>query len=131
MIKSIAASTVTLTYVIALFYLSFVSAGTLGEIYKRTGIRGVGLSHVLSFALLAFLIRFMFSTQLYKTWIQHSRAWSVCFAMFLAMTLEFLQVFIPTRHARVRDLMLHTAGIFIFFIVDRCIAKYGRWRECT
>ena len=41
MMKSIAASTVTLSYALAIFYLSFVSAGTLGVIYKRVGITGV------------------------------------------------------------------------------------------
>jgi hypothetical protein len=127
MIKSIAASTVTLSYALAIFYLSVVSAGTLGVFYKRAGIRGgVSLLHVLAFALLAFLIRFMFSTRLYKMRIPNPRAWSVTTAGVLAGVLEFLQVFMPTRHARARDLLLHAAGIFIFFIVDRGIDKYGR-----
>jgi VanZ family protein len=131
MMKSIAASTVTLFYALAIFYLSFVSAGTLGAIYKRVGIRGgVSLLHVLAFALLAVLIRYMFSTRLYKTWIPNPRAWSVYTAGILAGILEFLQVFMPTRHARARDLLLHAAGIFIFFIVDRGMDKYGKWREC-
>jgi hypothetical protein len=126
MIKSIAASMVTLSYVLAIFYLSFVSAGTLGEIYKRAGIRGVRLLHVLSFVLLAFLIRFMFSTRLYKSCIQNPRLWSVYTAVFMSGVLEFLQVFMPTRHARIRDLLLHAAGIFIFFVVDRSIDIYGK-----
>ena len=125
--KSIAASTVTLFYALAIFYLSFVSAGTLGAIYKRVGIRGgVSLLHVLAFALLAVLIRFMFSTRLYKIRIQNPRAWSVFTAVFLSGVLEFLQLFMPTRHASVRDLLLHAAGIFIFFIVDRGIDNYGK-----
>ena len=126
MIKSIVASTVTLSYALAIFYLSFVNAGTLGAIYKRVGIRGDNLLHVLSFVLLAVLIRFMFSTQLYKIRIQNPRAWSVFTAVFLSGVLEFLQLFMPTRHASVRDLLLHAAGIFIFFIVDRGIDNYGK-----
>jgi hypothetical protein len=131
MVKSIAASTVTLSYALAIFYLSFVNAGTLGLIYKRIGITGgVSLLHVLSFALLAFLIRFMFSTRLYKTRIQDSRTWSVYTAVILAGIIEILQVFMPTRHARTRDLLLHAAGIFVFFIIDRGIDQYVKWREC-
>ena len=130
MIKSIVTSTVTLSYALAIFFLSFVSAGTLGEIYKRAGIRGVNLLHMLSFALLAFLLRLMFSTRLYKTKISNPCAWSVYASVILAGVLEFLQVFMPTRHARVRDLLLHAAGIFIFFIIDRGMDKYGKRQEC-
>lgn len=131
MVKSIAASTVTLSYVLAIFYLSFVSAGTLGMIYKRVGITGgVSLLHLLSFFLLALLLRFMFSTRLYKPRIQDPSVWSVSTAAVLAGVLEFLQVFLPTRHARARDLLLHAAGIFIFIIVDKGMDKYGKWREC-
>ncbi|MDO9111685.1 MAG: VanZ family protein [Desulfatirhabdiaceae bacterium] len=127
MMKSIVASTVTLSYTLAIFYLSAVSAGTLGMIYKRAGIiHGVGLLHVLSFVLMGFLIRFMFSTQFYRKWIQNPRLWSVCTTVFLAGVLEFLQWFMPTRHARARDLLLHAAGIFIFFIVDWGMERYGR-----
>ena len=131
MMKSIAASTVTLSYALAIFYLSFVSAGTLGMIYSRMGITGgVSLFHVLSFALLAFLLRFMFSTRLYKTRIHNPSVWSVYTAVILAGGLEFLQWFMPSRHARVRDLLLHAAGIFIFYIIDRGMDQYGKWREC-
>jgi hypothetical protein len=48
----------------------------------------------------------------------------------LAGILEILQVFLPTRHARARDLLLHAAGIFIFFTIDRGIGKYVKCREC-
>lgn len=131
MVKSIAASTVTLSYVLAIFYLSFVSAGTLGMIYNRVGIRGaISLLHLLSFVLLAFLLRFTFSTRLYIMRIQNPRAWSIYTTVTLAGILEFLQVFIPTRHARARDLLLHAAGIFIFFIIDRGLDIYDKWREC-
>jgi hypothetical protein len=131
MLKSIAASTVTLSYLLAIFYVSFVSAGTLGMIYKRVGIAGgISLLHVLSFALMAFLLRFMFSTRLYKTRIRDPLAWSVSTTAILAVVLEFLQVFMPTRHARARDLLLHAAGVFIFIIIDKGRDKYGKWREC-
>jgi VanZ family protein len=74
------------------------------------GIRGgVSLLHVLSFALLTFLIRFMFSTRLYKTRIQNPCAWSVYTAVILAGILEILQVFMPTRHAKARDLLFHAS----------------------
>ena len=128
MMKSIVASTITLFYVLVIFYLSFVSAGTLGVIYTRVGIReGVSLLHVIAFALLAFLTRFMFSTRLFETRIQNPRAWGVYIAVFLAGVIEFLQCFVPTRHARVRDLLLHAAGIFIFIIIDRGMDNYGKW----
>jgi VanZ family protein len=121
--KSVAIGTVTLSYALTIFYMSFVSAGTLGVIYKWMGIRGDNLLHVLSFVLLAFLLRFMFATRLYRMRIQDSRAWSVCTAVFLSVIIEILQGFMPTRHASVRDILLHAAGIFIFFIVDRSIDK--------
>ncbi len=131
MVKSIAASAVTLSYALAVFYLSFMSAGMLALVYNRVGIRGgVSLLHVLSFALMAFLLRFMFSTRLYQTRVQNPRFWSVYTAIILAGALEFLQWFMPTRHARVRDLLLHAAGILIFYIADRGMDLYCKWREC-
>ena len=84
MMKSIAASTVTLSYALAIFYLSFVSAGTLGMFYKRVGITGgVSLLHLLSFFLMGVLLRFMFSTRLYEAWVHNPRAWSVYTAVIL------------------------------------------------
>jgi VanZ family protein len=132
MIKSIAATSVTLTYALAILYLSFVSAGSLGLFYKRVGITGgVSLLHLLSFFLMGVLLRFMFSTRLYETWVHNPRAWSVCTAGFLAGVLEFVQWFMPSRHARARDLLLHASGIFIFFVIDRGIEKYGKLRKCN
>jgi len=129
MIKSIAASTIALSYALIIFYMSFVSAGTLHIIYKRVGIGGDNLLHVLSFILLAFLIRFMFSTRLYQKLTQSPRVWSVYTSAFLSVTLEISQVFMPTRHASVLDLLLHAAGIFIFFVIDSGIDKYGKRQE--
>jgi glycopeptide antibiotics resistance protein len=129
MIKSIAASTITLSYALVIFYMSLVSAGTLHVIYKRVGIGGDNLLHVLSFVLLAFLTRFMFSTKFYKKLTQSPRVWSVCTSAFLSVTIEIFQVFMPTRHASVLDLLLHAAGIFIFFVIDSGIDKYGKKQE--
>ena len=129
MTKSIAASTIALSYALIIFYMSFVSAGTLHVIYKRVGIGGDNLPHVLSFVLLAFLIRFMFSTRLYKKLTQCPRVWSVYTSAFLSVTLEISQVFMPTRHASFLDMLLHAAGIFIFFVIDSGIDKYGKRQE--
>jgi hypothetical protein len=50
--------------------------------------------------------------------------------MFLSAALKALQWFMPTRHARVRDLLLHAVGIFIFFIIDWGMDRYCSRREC-
>lgn len=116
--KSIAAGTAALSYTLTVFFFSFVSAGTLQIYYKWAGIESDNLLHVFSFVLLPFLIRLMFSTKLFKAVIQNPRAWSVTIAVFLSVILEMLQAAMPTRHAAVLDLSLHSAGILLFLACD-------------
>jgi VanZ family protein len=71
----------------------------------------------------------MFSTRLYKKLTQNPRVWSVYTSAFLSVTLEVAQMFMPTRHASVFDMLLHAAGIFIFFVIDSGIDKYGKRQE--
>lgn len=130
--KSAISSMAAIGYVLVIFYLSVISADSLGAIYYHVGITRiiVKLLHVAVFFLMALLLRLAFSTQFYQKWIQDSRSWSACVTLGLAALLLFVKVLIPTRHARLSDLILHFAGIFFFFIVDWSIEKKYRWSEC-
>jgi len=119
MIKSITASVAMLSYAYSLFYLSIVKARTLHLIYRRMGIRSDDLLHLLSFVFLAFLIRVMLSTRLYRPVIQRPLIWSSCIAAIIAVVIEMLQIMISTRHATFLDLSCHWMGILIYFVVDR------------
>jgi glycopeptide antibiotics resistance protein len=119
MIASITATSAAMTYVAALCYLSFIRSGRLGMLYRAFGIRNDNVFHILCFILLAFLLRLMFSTRLYRPAIQSPRIWSVSVAIGISLSIELIQLFTPTRHGTSLDFFLHAAGIAIFFIIDK------------
>jgi VanZ family protein len=122
---SFAASAASVGYVGLLFYLSFIQADELGELYRRTGLKGDDLLHILAFAVLGFLMFAAFSSSLYRGFIIAPRAWSIFVSLALAVIIELVQTNMPTRHASVIDLALHALGILIFLLGSLFIAKGG------
>ncbi len=112
---SIAATAASFFYVSTLCYLSFISAGSLGELYRRTGIGGDDILHTLSFIALGFVLFASFSSYFYRRFVKSPRAWSVFVSAILAIVIELVQVSMPTRHASFFDLSLHASGILIFY----------------
>lgn len=122
---SYAASAASFGYIGLLFYLSFIRADELGALYRRTGIEGDDILHILAFAVLGLLMFASFSSSLYRGLIRSPRAWSIASSMALAVVIELVQTNMPTRHASFIDLALHALGIIIFFIGSLLVKKGG------
>jgi len=120
---SVAATAASFIYVSSLCYLSFISAGSLGELYRRTGIGGDDILHIMSFVALGFVLFASFSTYFYRRVVKSPRAWSVFVSAILAIVIELVQVSMPTRHASFFDLSLHASGILIFYYASIVFQK--------
>jgi glycopeptide antibiotics resistance protein len=128
MIASITTTSAALICVLTVCYLSFIKAGKLGILYRTFGIRGDDIFHVLSFILLAFLLRIMFSTSLYRPAIKNPRIWVAWVTLGISLFIESIQIVMPTRHASLLDIILHASGIAIFFVADMVIENITRRR---
>ena len=117
MAVSVGATGLALAYVFMICYASFVGADTLGELYRRSGIEGDDILHVLSFVLLGFILFIAFSSALYRNSIRAPRAWSIFMSALLSIIIELAQISMPTRHASLFDLSLHASGILIFYFL--------------
>lgn len=121
MIAAITSTSAALIFILTMCYLSFIKAGKLGILYRTLGIRADDIFHILSFILLAFLLRIMFSTSVYRSTIKNPRIWGAWVTLGISLFIEWVQLFIPTRHASLLDVVLHISGIAIFIIIDMTI----------
>jgi glycopeptide antibiotics resistance protein len=120
---SVATTAASFFYISTICYLSFISAGSLGDLYRKTGIDGDDILHVLSFVVLGFVVYSAFSSHIYKKFVKFPRAWSVIVSAILAVVIELVQVNMPTRHASFFDLSLHASGTFIFYFAAAVLGK--------
>jgi len=120
--KSVAITAFVIFYHIVLIVLFSMNNDILLKVYSKIGIVNGSFLHIPAFFFLAFLIRLMFTSKLWA--VHHPLLWSFFVCMGVAILLEVVQVFIPSRTANLTDFIVDIVGILLYLVVDLYFAKH-------
>lgn len=121
--KKLLITAMLVTYLGIMVFFFLINAGSLGAIYQHAGIIKDGILHFFAFFVLALLIRFSLN------WSKNTLAWTFGLAIAFAVVIEFTQIYMPSRHAKGYDFLLHVCGIISYLIIDVIVANVLRKYE--
>jgi len=120
--RSILSAAVVFLYLLLVVSLFFIGRDSLLVIYSFFGIVNDNILHVPAFFVMAFLVRLMFSSRIFK--VKDPLIWCSVVAIVLGIVLELAHLYVPSRTFNPVDMALNMVGIVLYIAVDFLVERH-------